>query len=179
MASKLIVSEETRKILDKETADFYLRMAEKKLKSLVDISNRITDRGYLLASLLVAILTGISWALTKELNSISVISSFIGLLVCGACLVILVLKVICVHTIWTLGREPSKMNIDAFVSYYHQLGDDILVNVIADELNPIEEKILLNQQNIRQRARYFNWCFRLILSGVCMELLLFLVYFLF
>ena len=48
MEQKSIISEQTRKELDKNTVDFYLSEAEKQLDGVVDVSNRITERAYIL-----------------------------------------------------------------------------------------------------------------------------------
>lgn len=177
MEQELIVSKETRKLLDKETAEFYLNMAEKKLVSTIEISNRITERGYLLASLLVALLTGISWALSKDLTQVLTICSLIGITVCCTCLTLIVFKIICVHKIWTIGRSPTDLKINEFINYYHKTGNNALVNVIADELNPIEEKIALNIRNSEKKAKSLAWCLKLIIAGIITVALILAVYY--
>ena len=58
MEQKSIISEQTRKELDKNTVDFYLSEAEKQLDGVVDVSNRITERAYIL---LTGIITFYHW----------------------------------------------------------------------------------------------------------------------
>ena len=48
MEQKCIISEQSRNELDKNTVDFYLNEAERQLEGIVDVSNRITDRSYIL-----------------------------------------------------------------------------------------------------------------------------------
>ena len=55
---------ETRELLTKEIAEHYLKEAEQKLDYIVKISNEISEKGYKLLSLLIAILTGFGAGMT-------------------------------------------------------------------------------------------------------------------
>ena len=81
MEQKSIISEQTRKELDKNTVDFYLSEAEKQLDGVVDVSNRITERAYILLTGIITVLTGFGWILNMQEGNISlVLISIIGIL---------------------------------------------------------------------------------------------------
>ena len=61
MEQKCIISEQSRNELDKNTVDFYLNEAERQLEGIVDVSNRITDRSYILLTGIITVLTGFGW----------------------------------------------------------------------------------------------------------------------
>ena len=95
MEQKSIISEQTRKELDKNTVDFYLSEAEKQLDGVVDVSNRITERAYILLTGIITVLTGFGWILNMQEGNISlVLISIIGILASIVVLGILILKII-------------------------------------------------------------------------------------
>ena len=101
MEQKCIISEQSRNELDKNTVDFYLNEAERQLEGIVDVSNRITDRSYILLTGIITVLTGFGWILNMQEGNISlVLISIIGILASVVVLGILILKIICIHTIW-------------------------------------------------------------------------------
>ena len=67
MEQKCIISEQSRNELDKNTVDFYLNEAERQLEGIVDVSNRITDRSYILLTGIITVLTGFGWICKKEI----------------------------------------------------------------------------------------------------------------
>ena len=98
MEQKSIISEQTRKELDKNTVDFYLSEAEKQLDGVVDVSNRITERAYILLTGIITVLTGFGWILNMQEGNISlVLISIIGILASIVVLGILILKIICIQ----------------------------------------------------------------------------------
>lgn len=106
MEQKSIISEQTRKELDKNTVDFYLSEAEKQLDGVVDVSNRITERAYILLTGIITVLTGFGWILNMQEGNISlVLISIIGILASIVVLGILILKIICIHTVWLPGKN--------------------------------------------------------------------------
>lgn len=46
MDSIFSISEKSRELMKKETAELYMKQAEKELKCVVDVANKLTDRGY-------------------------------------------------------------------------------------------------------------------------------------
>ena len=66
MEQKCIISEQSRNELDKNTVDFYLNEAERQLEGIVDVSNRITDRSYILLTGIITVLTGFGWILNMQ-----------------------------------------------------------------------------------------------------------------
>ncbi|MZJ34479.1 hypothetical protein GT562_12600, partial [Collinsella sp. BIOML-A1] len=153
MEQKCIISEQSRNELDKNTVDFYLNEAEKQLEGIVDVSNRITDRSYILLTGIITVLTGFGWILNMQEGNISlVLISIIGILASVVVLGILILKIICIHTIWLSGKKPSELDIDIFMNYYRSCkikGNKRYVNIVADHLEAIENKIALNLEDIR------------------------------
>ena len=146
MEQKCIISEQSRNELDKNTVDFYLNEAERQLEGIVDVSNRITDRSYIL-------LTGIITVLTS-------------VVVLG----ILILKIICIHTIWLSGKKPSELDIDIFMNYYRSCkikGNKRYVNIVADHLEAIENKIALNLEDIRIRTIWYGRCLKICFFTIC------------
>ena len=50
---KLIVSEETRDNLDEKSAELYLSQAEKNLDHVIQLSEKVAERGYILLTAIV------------------------------------------------------------------------------------------------------------------------------
>ena len=70
MEQKCIISEQSRNELDKNKVDFYLNEAERQLEGIVDVSNRITDRSYILLTGIITVLTGFGWILNMQEGNI-------------------------------------------------------------------------------------------------------------
>lgn len=171
MEQKSIISERTRNELDKSTVDFYLSEAEKQLDGVIDVSNRITDRSYILLTGIITVLTGFGWILNMQDGNISlVLISVIGILASIVVLSILILKIICIHTVWLAGKKPSELDIDIFIDYYSSCkikGDKRYVNIVADHLEAIENKIALNLEDIRIRTIWYSRCLKICLFTIC------------
>ena len=165
MEQKCIISEQSRNELDKNTVDFYLNEAERQLEGIVDVSNRITDRSYILLTGIITVLTGFGWILNMQEGNISlVLISIIGILASVVVLGILILKIICIHTIWLSGKKPSELDIDIFMNYYRSCkikGNKRYVNIVADHLEAIENKIALNLEDIRIRTIWYGRCLKI------------------
>ena len=76
MEQKCIISEQSRNELDKNTVDFYLNEAERQLEGIVDVSNRITDRSYILLTGIITVLTGFGWILNMQEGNISLVNIY-------------------------------------------------------------------------------------------------------
>ena len=176
MEQKSIISEQTRKELDKNTVDFYLSEAEKQLDGVVDVSNRITERAYILLTGIITVLTGFGWILNMQEGNISlVLISIIGILASIVVLGILILKIICIHTVWLPGKKPSELDIDIFIDYYCSCkirGDKRYVNIVADHLEAIENKIALNLEDIRVRTTWYGRCLKICFFTICIIVLI-------
>ena len=164
-----IISEQTRKELDKNTVDFYLSEAEKQLDGVVDVSNRITERAYILLTGIITVLTGFGWILNMQEGNISlVLISIIGILASIVVLGILILKIICI-------KKPSELDIDIFIDYYCSCkirGDKRYVNIVADHLEAIENKIALNLEDIRVRTTWYGRCLKICFFTICIIVLI-------
>ena len=176
MEQKSIISEQTRKELDKNTVDFYLSEAEKQLDGVVDVSNRITERAYILLTGIITVLTGFGWILNMQEGNISlVLISIIGILASIVVLGILILKIICIHTVLLPGKKPSELDIDIFIDYYCSCkirGDKRYVNIVADHLEAIENKIALNLEDIRVRTTWYGRCLKICFFTICIIVLI-------
>lgn len=176
MEQKSIISEQTRKELDKNTVDFYLSEAEKQLDGVVDVSNRITERAYILLTGIITVLTGFGWILNMQEGNISlVLISIIGILASIVVLGILILEIICIHTVWLPGKKPSELDIDIFIDYYCSCkirGDKRYVNIVADHLEAIENKIALNLEDIRVRTTWYGRCLKICFFTICIIVLI-------
>ena len=172
MEQKSIISEQTRKELDKNTVDFYLSEAEKQLDGVVDVSNRITERAYILLTGIITVLTGFGWILNMQEGNISlVLISIIGILASIVVLGILILKIICIHTVWLPGKKPSELDIDYYCSCKIR-GDKRYVNIVADHLEAIENKIALNLEDIRVRTTWYGRCLKICFFTICIIVLI-------
>ena len=162
MTTTTIISEQARQHLNKDLVEFYLQEADKQLDGIVNVSNNITERAYVFLSAIIAILTGLIWIVNELDNKPMFIASFLGLFACLAIIIILLIKVICIHTIWITGKKPSEFNINGFLDYYTQdeemSKDDIYINIVADHLDAIEAKIALNIDQINIRTKWFGNC---------------------
>ena len=176
MEQKSIISEQTRKELDKNTVDFYLSEAEKQLDGVVDVSNRITERAYILLTGIITVLTGFGWILNMQEGNISlVLISIIRILASIVVLGILISKIICIHTVWLPGKKPSELDIDIFIDYYCSCkirGDKRYVNIVADHLEAIENKIALNLEDIRVRTTWYGRCLKICFFTICIIVLI-------
>ena len=176
MEQKSIISEQTRKELDKNTVDFYLSEAEKQLDGVVNVSNRITERAYILLTGIITVLTGFGWILNMQEGNISlVLISIIGILASIVVLGILILKIICIHTVWLPGKKTSELDIDIFIDYYCSCkirGDKRYVNIVADHLEAIENKIALNLEDIRVRTTWYGRCLKICFFTICIIVLI-------
>ena len=83
---------------------------------------------------------------------------------------ILILKIICIHTIWLSGKKPSELDIDIFMNYYRSCkikGNKRYVNIVADHLEAIENKIALNLEDIRIRTIWYGRCLKICFFTIC------------
>lgn len=151
MDSIFSISEKSRELMKKETAELYMKQAEKELKCVVDVANKLTDRGYQLLSILLAVLTGFSWVLSLQSSFILTVISSICIGVCTVCCIIILRKVISTYEIWSDGKAPLEMDIEAFLTYYHEKGMDSkqYINIISDELEAVQQRITLNVQKTK------------------------------
>ena len=105
MEQKSIISEQTRKELDKNTVDFYLSEAEKQLDGVVDVSNRITERAYILF-IVADHLEAIENKIALNLEDIRVRTTWYGrcLKICFFTICIIVLILVAEHftSVWAL-----------------------------------------------------------------------------
>ena len=162
MEQKCIISEQSRNELDKNTVDFYLNEAERQLEGIVDVSNRITDRSYILLTGIITVLTGFGWILNMQEGNISlVLISIIGILASVVVLGILILKIICIHTIWLSGKNQTDYRSCKIK------GNKRYVNIVADHLEAIENKIALNLEDIRIRTIWYGRCLKICFFTIC------------
>lgn len=171
MEQKSVISEQSRASLDKDTVDFYLSEANKQLEGIVNVSNGITERSYILLSGLIAVLTGFGWILNVQANKWSLyVISTIGMLTAITVIAILIMKVICVHTIWMPRKSPSELDIDIFVDYYRTCNltkEQQYIHIVADHLDAIEAKIALNLNDIKVRTTWYGRCLKVCLCAIC------------
>lgn len=165
---QFIISDDVRKLIKKETAEHYLREADKELSHTVEVSNRTVERGYQLLTIMVAVLTGSGWVLYSNPKSILATISMICIFSAIVCCVIIALKVISLRLLFGQGKMPKDMGIEDFISYYHSAGLDKYqyVNIIADEIESIQTKIEFNRKDIQHRVYYF---------GICLDIIIFVI----
>ena len=87
----------------------------------------------------------------------------------------LILKIICIHTVWLPGKKPSELDIDIFIDYYCSCkirGDKRYVNIVADHLEAIENKIALNLEDIRVRTTWYGRCLKICFFTICIIVLI-------
>lgn len=164
---------ETRELLTKEMAEHYLKEAEQKLDYIVKISNEISEKGYKLLSLLIAILTGFGWVLSRGQDGTYLIVSIVGIAASALCCTILLTTVVSVHTIWCNGRTPEEMDINTFPNYYMNecklSAERAYIESIADELESIQNKVVLNLKEYKDRIYFYKLCLDIIVMtlGIC------------
>lgn len=164
---------ETRELLTKEIAEHYLKEAEQKLEYIVKISNGTTEKGYKLLGLLIAILTGFGWVLSKEQGGTYLFVSIVGIAASAICCAIILTKVVSLHTIWSNGRTPEEMDINTFSKYYIKecelSAERAYIESIADELESIQKKVVLNLQQYKPRIYFYKLCLDIIVTalGIC------------
>ena len=164
---KLIVSEETRDNLDEKSAELYLSQAEKNLDHVIQLSEKVTERGYILLTAIVTLLGCFSWVINTNEGWFFFTLSSIGIGICCYCGIVLLWKVICIHQVWFNGRTPSEMSINEFTHYYKEATPGKqYVNAIADELNAIEYKIKKNEEDTQERVKWYGRCLKVILTGI-------------
>lgn len=167
MEEELVISEETRAVLDEKSAELYLSQAEKNLEHVIQLSERVTERGYILLTAIITLLGCFSWVINSNEGWFIFLLSAIGIIVCIYCSVVLLWKVICIHQVWFNGRTPSEMNINEFTHYYKETAPGKqYVNAITDELNAIEYKIKKNEEDTKKRVKWYGRCLKIILTGI-------------
>lgn len=164
---------ETREILTKEMTEHYLKEAEQKLEYIVKISNEISEKGYKLLSLLIAILTGFGWVLSRGQDGTYLFVSIVGIAASALCCTILLTQVVSVHTVWSNGRTPEEMDINTFPNYYIKecelSSERAYIESVADELESIQKKVDLNLRQYKPRIYFYKLCLDIIVMtlGIC------------
>lgn len=167
------ISEETRKILDRDCAEFYFSQAEKKLEDTIRTGTVITDRAYAFNGMMLTIfiaLCGMTGSLlvAEKINIWLLLYCLEGIVVCGVSLILVFKKVMFPHCYYPLGRSPKVLKIDEFVKYYNETKKPVLVNIIADELSVIQKRIEANKEFNDTRAHYAGIAMKIVLYGVYM-----------
>lgn len=168
----------TREILTKEMAEHYLKEAEQKLEYIVKISNETTEKGYKLLNLLIAILTGFGWVLSRGQDGTYLFVSIVGIAASAICCAIILTKVVSLHTVWSNGRTPEEMDINTFPDYYIKEcelpAERAYIESIADELESIQKKVALNLKEYKARIYFYKLCLDIIVTalGICSAIMI-------
>ena len=169
---------ETRELLTKELAEHYLKEAEQKLEYIVKKSDEITEKGYKLLNLLIAILTGFGWVLSRGQDGTYLFVSIVGIAAAAICCTILLTTVVSLHTVWSNGRTPEEMDINVYPDYYIKECElspkKAYIESIADEIESIQKKVDLNLKQYKDRIYFYKLCLDIIVMtlGICSVILI-------
>lgn len=171
MEEELLVSSETRKLMTRHIADFYLKEAHRRMDYSLSVLESSVSRGYILLNILIIVISGLCWVLYND--SFHFIPAVIGLSFFIVACLILLFFVIRKRNEWQPSRTPSKMDIDEFLGYYNHQElepEKIYVNLICDELQIIDDKVNLNDKISAQRVHYYYMALSISICGCIIEI---------
>ena len=111
--------------------------------------------------------------LSKEQGGTYLFVSIVGIAASAICCAIILTKVVSLHTIWSNGRTPEEMDINTFSKYYIKecelSAERAYIESIADELESIQKKVVLNLQQYKPRIYFYKLCLDIIVTalGIC------------
>lgn len=176
------LDESTRKLLDKDSVEFYFKQAEESLKYSIRDSKVITDRCYALGGMLLTVfiaLLGIiaSFLVNDSGNKWILVLSLEGLVTCSIAMFILLIKIMRPHEYSPCGREPKEMGIPEFVKYYSESGMPVYENIVMNELLVYQHRIESNDQTNAKRVRHAGIAMNVVICGICIVVITLLVAF--
>lgn len=149
---------------------YFFDAGEKRLKEILDESEKITSRAYSLIGFIIPIS---SITLAQLISDFGYnCKSYITLLslLISIYLLFQLLKVINVRNTWYLGTEPQEIVTDNFTSFPGLSETEIKKALYLSEIEHIQEKITANKQINNDRIEKFRHC--LITSFVTLSIML-------
>jgi hypothetical protein len=164
------------KSVSKDMYKYFLDSSEKRLKEILDESEKITTRSY---SLLAFVIPVVSLSISSlvmgkvEFN----FSLFLNLICLGSsCYVIYVLvKLVNAREVWYLGTEPIDIVNDSFTTHETLTQEELEKALYLSEIEQIQHKITCNKVVNDERIEDFKEC--LITSVIVLSVTLVVIYF--
>jgi len=157
--------------VNKEVYKFCLDQAEKRLKDIIEDSEKITSRSYTLIGVLIPLLSICVGIILKYIISNSpldliVYMSIISVLIIGYCLWSLS-KLVGVRQIWSSGTEPVNIVKSEYLEIESLIDDEPLKFLYLSEIEQIQHKIDQNNIINHKRIKKFSNCLQVtIISSV-------------
>jgi hypothetical protein len=150
------------KKVNKEVYKFCLEQGEKRLKDIIDDSEKITSRSYTLIGVLIPVLSicvGIvlKYVIDKTTFDLVVYLSIICVPILGCCLWHLS-KLVGIRRIWHAGTEPKNLCKSEFIEFDSFKEEDAIKYLQLSEIEQIQYKIDENKNVNYERMRVFNNC---------------------
>lgn len=148
--------------VDKDVYKFCFEQAEKRLKDVLDDSEKITSRTYALIGILIPVLSvcvGIvlkSLVLKSGMGFLGTIS-IISILILGGCLFFLA-SIIKERDVWFSGTEPQDILLSHYVEVDTLENDEPVKYMYLSEMEQIQHKIESNKTVNEQRIGIFSKC---------------------
>lgn len=148
--------------VNKDVYKFCFEQSEKRLKDVLDDSEKITSRTYSLIGILIPVL---SVCLGIVLKSILMKSEFgfiggiciISILILGVCLFFLA-SIIKKREVWFSGTEPQDILLSHYVEIDTLVDDEPLKYMYLSEMEQIQHKIESNKSSNEKRIGIFSKC---------------------
>ncbi len=178
MSEKLLVPEETRRLMSREMAEFYLGEMEKRSADTLGRVRSAIERGYTLLSIcLTAACAAIGWMAATGGNRIVAITAVIW---CAMVSAVLLLTVTKIHGIKPPGAAGEELAAVEFVDYYRNglgLGTNkTYVSILCDSLDRQQERIEHNDKLCHRLWRWYQYCLWLFFFGIVVVVVLSLIF---
>ena len=167
--------------VSKDCYDFAFQQGEKRLKDILDESEKITTRTYALIGIVVPIISINLGVLINNLNNkdVSIVLSLFSIvttLVLGLCLWFLY-ELISSRDTWYNGTEPKSIVKSEFMELENLVNDEPVKNLIKGELEIIQQKIDCNSQINANRIITFSICLKIIIVTTIAAIVSLLLFF--
>lgn len=156
----------------------FFELAEKRLKDILDESEKITSRSYSLIALIIPVLSLSIAELLKNYQAPNILTiiATIGIVLSSWTLYSLI-QIINVRDIWYFGTEPLDILIDDFNSSESLSQEELTKALYLSEIEQTQHKISSNKKVNNTRISKFKTCLNLsLLSLIFIVVILFANY---
>lgn len=168
-------------ILEPKLVEWYYNQAFARHNDLIRIESIITERGYTLLTIYLAVLTAsVGYILTHLTvkDDLAITAGGLAIIVFSTIATAYIYQVIKPHPIYLSGKDPDKFNIPLYLDYFKNYPTNQFNQVICDELRDLQNKID-NQESINlKRVRLTSLSIRFMLFGIFVSIVSFLLAFL-
>lgn len=176
---KRLTSEELG-ILDPKLLEWYYNQAFVQHNDLVRIESVITERGYTLLTLYLAILMASVGYILTHLNvndDLAITAGSLAIIVFSTISTAYIYQVIKPHAVYISGKEPDKFKISNYLVYFKESSEDQYLRVVSDELCLMQDKIKKQEELNVKRVKMTHCSIRFMIFGIFVSVISFLLAF--